>query len=349
MILGSRSLQIAVGAFISLAFFSTPLFADIIVERFTKSGGFSGMGASEGQSRESIKGLKKREDSTMKFTGKILGRLAGAKKSSTIYRIDKDLIWDLDHSKKNYRERTVSIPQQETPPGSSGPQGDSSMAEQGKEEQPEVRIVKNEFKVKKTGEKKTINGYPCVQYIITWLIETENIETKERGRNLMTTELWNTPEDKTIKMLKKEEEAFNRAYLKKMGMEMSPVQMKQFGLSILGSVAGAAGKDLKKEMSQIKGYPITSSVKWEAESIETSKKPKAQIEEADEEEGLDLSKGLGGLGGFFKKAIGGSKEKEDRKNPPLFESYTEIKKIEIRSLSDDVFSVPAGYKKLSGD
>ena len=64
--------------------------ADVVVERFIKSGGFGGMGASEMHTTESIKGVKKNEKSSMKFTGKFLGKLAGKKESSTIYRIDKE-------------------------------------------------------------------------------------------------------------------------------------------------------------------------------------------------------------------------------------------------------------------
>ena len=324
-----------------LTTFSSFASADVIVERFTKSGGFGGMGASEMRTTESIKGVKKKEDSSTKFTGKFLGKFAGKKESSMIYRIDKDLIWDLDHSKKTYQERPISLPEGQGIPEGSGTRGEEPMEASKEGEEPEVRIVKNEFSVEKTGEKKTINGFPCEKYVLTWILETENVETKERSRNRMTTELWNTPKDKKIKTLIKEETAFSQAYLKKLGIDFTPGEMKQFGLSMLGSVAASTGADLKKEMSKIKGYPIVSSVKWEAES---DKAKKEIDEEAPEDEGMDLSEGLGGFGSFLKKKMKGSK-KEEKEAKPLFESYTEIKSIDVSELSDTYFNVPEGYRK----
>jgi len=325
--------------------FWSQLYADITVERYIKSGGLMGMGASTSNQKESIQGAKKHVDSKMKFTGKFLSKMSGAKKNSTIYRVKKDLIWELDHKKKTYTERPISLPEDAKSQQYSDSEGESEEEPEGDEES-KVRIIKNEFKVKNTGEKKKINGYSCSQHFITWLVETENMETKERSKNLMTTELWNTPEDEKIKKLKKEEEAFNRAYLKKLGLNMSPDEMKRFGLSILGGIATASGTDLKKELTKIKGYPIVSSVKWESQ--QDNRKKDDNQEEAEEDEGMDLSKGLGGAFGFMKKKMA----KKDKKKAEgkeemkvVFDSYTEIKSIATTSLSKDLFEVPQGYKK----
>jgi len=43
-------------------------------------------------------------------------------------------------------------------------------------------VVRNEITVKETGEKKTIGEYPCARYVITWVVETENIETGSAAR-----------------------------------------------------------------------------------------------------------------------------------------------------------------------
>ncbi|UCH81061.1 MAG: hypothetical protein JSW20_00220 [Nitrospiraceae bacterium] len=163
----------------------------------------------------------------------------------------------------------------------------------------------------------------------------------------MTTELWNTPEDEKIMKLKKEEEEFNRAYLKKLGLNMSPEEMKIFGLSILGGMADASGIDLKKEFSKIKGYPIVTSVKWQSQK--DGKEQTNEQEEVEEDDGIDLSKGLGGaFGGFMKKKMAKrdnekAEGKEDMK--VIFESYSEIKSIKTSAIPTDLFEVPKGYKK----
>ena len=326
--------------------FWSPLFADVTVERDIKSGGLMGQGASESYQKESIQGAKKHVDSKMKFTGKFLSKLSGETKNSTIYLVNRDLIWEIDHKKKTYAERPISLPKEEESPKYSDNEG-GSVEDQESKEEPEVRIIKNEFSVKSTGEKKNINGFTCSQHILTWLLETENIKTKERNKSLMTTELWNTPEDENIRKLKKEEEEFNRAYLEKLGLDMSPDDMKRFGLSIIGGMANASGVDLKKEFSKIKGYPIVTSVKWQSQK--EGKEHADDQEEGEEDEGVDLSKGLGGaFGGFMKKKMAKrdkkkAEEKEGMK--VIFESYTEIKSITTASISKDLFEVPKGYKK----
>lgn len=349
---GKITFVVFLAVFVSFGSLS-PVYADVTVERFFKSGGIGGVGASESQQKEYIKGIKKREDSTMKFTGAVLGRLAGEQSTSAVYRIDKDLIWDINHPKKSYTERPIFMPAGKVPSTAE----DTKKAGREGEKEEEVRIIRNEFNVEATGKKKTINNFPCEQYILTWLVEMENVKTKERSTNQMTTDLWNTTEDARIRTLEKEESEFNRAYMKKLGIEMTQQDIQKFGLTMLGSAMGDAADSLKKEMSKIKGYPIVTSVRWEARADEKTgaqQKPEARKKQEKEKEGdedTDISEGLGGiLGGFMKKKM---TEKQKEKNAredekgtkPLFESYFEIKGIDTSTLADSLFDVPAGYKK----
>lgn len=354
MLFDKIALVVFLAVFVSVGSLS-PVYADVTVERFFKSGGIGGVGASESKQKEYIRGIKKREDSTMKFTGAVLGRLAGEQSTSAVYRIDKDIIWDLDHPKKSYTERPIFMPAGKV---SSTAEKDNNKARREGKKEEEVRIIKNEFRVEATGKKKTINNFPCEQYILTWLVEMENVKTKERSTNQMTTELWNTTEDARIRTLEKEESEFNQAYMKKLGIEMTQQDIQKFGLGMLGSSMGDAADRLKKELSKIEGYPIVTSVRWEARADEKSgaqQKPEARKKQEKEKEGdedTDISEGLGGiLGGFMKKKM---TEKQKEKNAgedekgtkPLFESYFEIKGIDTSTLADSLFDVPAGYKKI---
>ncbi len=254
------------------------LLADVTVERYYKTSGIGGLGAFESNEKESIKGQRKFVASEKKTKSKLLGKFMGDGKSSVIYIVEKDTVYTLNHAKKTYTKRSISPPKEDD----KGARSEERYSEEsGGEEEEKTRVVKNELKMKKTGEKKTINGFPCSEYLLTWLVETENIETKERSKSLMTGEFWTTPETKKIRQLKEDEGRFNRAYLKKLGVEMSPADMKRFGLSMLGAMAGSSGKDLGKEMSKMKGYPIVTSIKWETE--------KAGGEEVGEEGGIDCA------------------------------------------------------------
>lgn len=324
--------------------------SDVTVERFNKSGGIKGVGASESAVVEKLSGLKKHEKSSVKMTGAVggfFGKLAGDMGTDVITDISRDAIWTLDHKKKVYTESRIILPK--------GKEEPSGRPDEGKEEKPKVRVIRNEIFVKETGEKKTINGYDCTRYVVTWLVETENIETRERSKTTMTNDLWNTPETKEIRALQKEELEFAVAYIKKMGLSMSHDDAGKFGLS---AVAGLFGEDeqavqkklkeLQEKMAKIKGYPIVTALKWEVEAPKASRQDVGNEAETKSED-ADLSGGIGGLlGGLARKAIKkkASESGKDSERPGnvLFDFYSEIKRIDVSSIPSPEFEVPAGYR-----
>ena len=317
--------------------------ADVTVERFTKSGGISGMGAFEGTTQERLQGLKKSEETATKFTGAIMSRLASGSQQITITRIDKGVVWSLDPKKQTYAESPIETFR----PAS------SAEKEQGAtKEKPKVRVSKSEFTVKKTGAKETINGFACEEYLMTWLVEMEDLETKAKIKNTMLTNLWTTPETPAIKKLQAEEDAFAKAYLKKIGMAVTSAEMKQFGLEAFAAMRGVSGKDMEKEfgrfkseMAKLKGYPIRTVINWEAQEQEGVAAAEAQKSEPMETP--NLSGGVGGLiggimGSVAKKAIG---EPKPVGGSPFFSSTTEIRSISTDPIAGAVFDIPAGYTK----
>lgn len=318
--------------------------ADATVESFTKFGGFKGNGAYEGTLVSRIQGDKQFESSSIKFTGAILSWAAGGSEQATITRIDKGIVWVLDPKNKTYTEEPIATFKHEDP---------SAKEDAGKEdavEKPNVRVTKSEFTVKKTGKSETINGFACEEYLVTWLIEIENLDTKAKTRNTMTTNLWTTPETASIKKLQAEEKAFTKAYMKKIGMDMSSEEMKQYGMSVFSMMSGASEKDLekgfkglKKEMAKVKGYPIRTAVNWR---IEDDQKPAARNDQTGSSGGIDISGGWSGIlsGVLSQKAAESVKADE---NAPFFSSTTEVKSIKVDSLAADTFNVPSGYKLKS--
>ncbi|HEU5399451.1 MAG TPA: hypothetical protein VFV77_09205, partial [Gammaproteobacteria bacterium] len=76
--------------------------ADVKMERVTHFGGVFGMGANDTTSTDYLQGLKKRDESTVKFTGSVLGALQRFKhgdkgsQSVNIMRVDQNLLYDLN-------------------------------------------------------------------------------------------------------------------------------------------------------------------------------------------------------------------------------------------------------------
>lgn len=323
---------------------------DVTVERLNKSGGIQGIGATESAVVDKISGLKKHETSSVKMKGSVgglLGKIAGDMGSDVITEIDKDVVRTLDHKKKTYTEHPITLPK--------GKEDPSARTDKAKEDKPKVRIVRNEISVKDTGEKKTINGFDCNRYVVTWLIETENIETKERSKTIMTTDLWNTAETKEIRALQKEEFEFAQAYMKKLGLAVSPEDARKFGMA---AVAGMFGDDeqavqkklqeLQEKTANIKGYPIVTALKWEIESPETSRQAAAEKAEK-KPESVELSGGIGGLLGGLAKMAAKKKVADNAKEGAtdakvLFDFYSEVKKIDVSSIAPSDFEVPSGYK-----
>ena len=141
--------------------FHSPVWGDATIESTIKSGGFKGMGAFEGATTRKYQGEKMWDSSSSKFTGAILSRFAGGSESATITRVDKGVYWILDPKNKTYVERPIeAFKRDET-----GKEGQA-------QEKPRVRVTKSEFSVKKTGASETIKGFPCEEYLVTWLLES---------------------------------------------------------------------------------------------------------------------------------------------------------------------------------
>lgn len=337
--------------------------ADVTVERTVKFGGFAGMGAFEVSEKEYYQGMKRREESVQKFTGSILSKLTGAQQTNNIYRVDKDIIWELRPTNKTYVERSISSPPEpyQSPETTEENQSSDEPAESADstptaEEKPKVKIVRNEFKIDKTGEKKVINSFDCSKNVLTWLVEVEDLETKQRATNLMTVDVWTTPETGSLKTLREEELAYNQAYTKKLGLEITPDDSRLLGLNAMSATMGDVDTEkLAEEMNKIEGYPIATTVTWKAMGDPNAKPDAESTQEAKAEtasaQDMDLSEGLGGLvGGFLKKQIEPAADKSTEKKKSanevvLFESYIEVRKVDTGSLGKEIFEIPTGFTK----
>jgi flagellar biosynthesis GTPase FlhF len=105
-------------------------------------------------------------------------------KQATIIRLDKELIWEIDHSKKTYSQVTFAeleelyrqqeaamkqSQQQMTKMMESLPPEQRAMAEKQMQQAMEAQAaMAKPAKVTKTGKKDKILGYTCQQYKVSW-------------------------------------------------------------------------------------------------------------------------------------------------------------------------------------
>jgi hypothetical protein len=361
---GKLQRVIYAGAAFGLALAAAPVAAraDVTVERYLKTGGIAGFGASEGSTVEKLSGLRKRETSSMKMSG-FLGKVAGDLGSDSITDIPKDAVWRIDHKKKSYTESRI------TPPPATEEKADKGERRSEKEEKRNVRVVRSEITVKETGETKTIGAYSCTHYVVTWVLETEDLDTHDRSENTMITDLWNAAETAELKDMQKEEKAFTEAYLKKIGWDMSNQDMRTMGVAAVAGMFGADQEALKKgvaevaeKMKKVKGFPIGVGVRWQIKGTASAKSAKSgkggeSSKGGGESQGMpDLSKSLGGLmaalggkkGGDSGQAAGGSGDSGASGASgasTVFDTYTEIRKVTTGGVPGEELAPPAGYTK----
>lgn len=333
-------------------------FADVTIRTKAESGGYKGMGAFESENLRKVQGVKARDEGTFKFTGAILGAF-GRKKSGgpEILRVDLDKRWTLDTKKKKYAESSISRPPEEESEKEPEPEG---KGEKGEPSKPTHRIKKTTFDVKKTADKKEINGFQAQRWSVEFAMEVEEIETKQVATYKMLSDQWLTPWTKTLRAAVEEEAKFGEAYLKKLGVEISLKDRAALGVTALQMLTQAGGPELQKTLADVKrktekldGFAVRTETRWLAAAPKGAAAANKKKEpEPEEDEELDVSNGVGGLlGGLAKKAASKKAKKmaEDRsaaqEGKPAFTSTTEVLAVSTTPIDKSEFEIPEGYKK----
>lgn len=302
---------------------------------------FKGFGKFSLMSEEKIAADRSFSQSKSDFKGQgIVGGLA----AKTVLRsgdfgqiidLPAKLVYQLDNKKKEYsvlpleklKAQEAGEVEEEPEPGK-------------KPQESDIKIIRSEFKVEPTNEEKIINQFNCQKFLITWLTEWENIRTGVKGKDLLTTEVWTTPYSGLIDQAQQEEMKFSAEYMKAIGIELKSKEKEILGetwLNLLSQLKQGEeaprleAKNMAKEMQKIKGYPVVIS----GQLFSTQ-------EGGEEEEKPTSPRGL--VGGLAKSVLK-KKSKEGEEKEPALTYYFELLGLNLASLTETDFQVPAGYKK----
>jgi hypothetical protein len=313
------------------------LYADATKETFVRVKMFGGMATTEVTAKTEYRPTMKAEANTTKLIALVSPK---PQHLGEITRLDKELIWQLNHDNKTYAEGPLKLPEAKTKAETKTEGSGSTDTAQ------KYRIVSSEFSVKKLDSTKTINGFTCAGYLATWTLVVEEIATKNRSTTTMYLKEWTTPETDVIKQAEAQEAAYNKAYLAKLGVTVSPGQSSMMGMEYLMTLGmkpedvAAHWKGYSAELAKIQGYAIISDLKW---TVVDSAKSKASTPEREPERGAF---GMPNLSGIISNKIA------DKLTSPepntVFAAYTEIKSISVSALPDKDFEVPENYKKIEG-
>ncbi|MFC2141566.1 hypothetical protein ACFLR7_01360 [Acidobacteriota bacterium] len=288
---------------------------------------------------------KKLTASKNKFKGKgVMGSTVGkmflkSGETGEIINLAEMMIYSLNHKKKEYEVRPIEKIMEDQGEGDVVATDEVDAEEEGSNN---IKIIRSEFKVEETGDKKNINDFSCRKYLVTWITEWENLETGQKGTDRLSTDVWTTPLTGELQQAQEQENDFNKEYMQRLGFDVDELQQAILGtnwLSILSSMGKggmapqADGSQFSQEMNKIEGYPVIIDGKYYAK--------REGGEEDEEEEESDAGDVKGMLGKFAKKAIGG-KKKDD--NEPAFTYYVEVEELNPESVNDSAFQVPSNYK-----
>jgi hypothetical protein len=345
---------------------ASSVWADVTVKRQSSTDGMGGLLKATTTSTESYSGDKMANDSETKMENKMVKMFGGGKpvRSTSITRLDKEVIWNLDHKDKKYSEMTFAEMRALMDSlGSMMSNASDPMAQQKPEiDTSEITFAPPKFDVKKTGKRETIAGYECDQAVMTMTTVGTNRKTGET----MTLELVmdmmlaqnvagvNEITDFGVRMAK----AIGFSADQSSGQSMNKM-LSMYGIDaerLAEEAKKLEGFAMKSVMSFSMGGDAMDKAKADADAEKAQREQGQQEEEEqakkDEETPSDASgmaaKALGGLFGKKEKTKDAEKPKEEAASeaPPgaMLWITTTVTGIESGSVPADRFEVPSEYK-----
>ncbi len=338
--------------------FSALAFSGVIREsKSTVS--FKGFGKYVTKTSTKISGSQSLSDSKKSFKGK--GFMGGMMAkfilkpghTADIISLANKTMTKIDHKEKTFR--TFAIDEMDW--NNYGNDEDSDTRDEEREdEESSVRIIKNEFTVTKTGESKTINGFPAKEYLISWVMVWEDTESGDRGTDSLASHVWTTKPTSKMQKAQREENAFFIKYAKAAGFEMDMQSREMLGTQWLAMFRGlnhSAGAEKKvdesawaKEMKKIKGYPVLTNGRYFTFRQNKQKKKVEKEEENDDTPDFTNPKSV--FGSIMKSAFKKNKKKKKSKvRKADFSFRTELLRLESQSVPPSAFQIPQGYEDMS--
>jgi len=323
----------------------TPERPTAVFETVLSSTGLAGAFPFEATEKRYVRANMKRDDHAMRGTGRFSGflvtQLTGPG-ATTIARLDRKLVWTVNHAKKEYLECPVQGCPKSAAKEPARPEERREEPRQKAEEGCVMRIAGSKFDVKPSGEKRAVNGFNTDQYQGAWVLRLQD-NAKRTTTSTVKFDVWTTQVSAQMRQAMDTEAAYGRALAASASRpaagkaaeraQVMPAQMVSMMSAYLANLSpadrAAFGRAFR-ELDKIKGHPISTRFEWLLDGNACG---------AAEEQAAPQSGGmLSGLTGMF-----GSK-KDDAGPKPLLSFTVEVKQLGVLPVRDSTFSVPASYK-----
>lgn len=337
--------------------------ADVTVSRQSSMDGMGGLLKSSVTSMESYSGDMMVNNSETKMENKLMKMFGGGKpiKTTSITRLDKELIWNIDHKDKSYTEMTFAEMRAFVDSlGTVMSGGADPMAqEQPTIDTSEITFSEPTFDVQRTGKTEMISGYNCEQAIMTMTTVGTNRKTGET----MTLEV--LMDMMLAKNVPGADEIVNFGVRTARAMGFETDRGGAQSMTKFLEMYGIDAERLAEETKKLEGFAMKSvmSFKMGGDAMEQAKaeSEKAEAERAEQERADEAKKddeapadasGLAAkaLGGLFGKKDKERNEENEAKDEPamaegtLFWMTSIVTSIEPTSLPAPSYEIPENYK-----
>ena len=269
-----------------------------------------------GSSTSSVTGDKRREDSETHCEG-MMSLVCGNVQSGEIVRLDRDVTWQLEPSKKRYKETVFATPEETAAMRArmqaklekmrSCPVSREQPAEKAADRS-KCEMSPPKIDVRKTEDKLSIAGHDARRTIATLTETCTDRETGDVCDTVVAVDLWLT-QDKLPGSA--DRHAFEVAYAKKLGIDDAQGMMRDQFARFLAPYQPQI-KQLTDKSNELKGQPLRTSLrvlmggqqcaaakKSRSEQTADGADPMADVAKAGKQLGVSVGHLVGGL--FHKK------------------------------------------------
>jgi hypothetical protein len=344
-----------------LGFMGGSAWADITIERTTSVNGAGAMSFANmsGSSRTSIAGDKSRMDSDMKMQSKIVGFLArnAVGPSAEIVLLDEDKLYHLNMNKKEYTETTFEQIRAQMQKMSDQANSNEDKSRPSAVDQSKCIWLPAKVDVTNTGEKAQLAGSDAQRMTITATQPCQDKETGAICEIALVLDQWVAADFAESSEARK----FYAAYASKMGIDPSNSQdASERAKALFGQYKGV-WTEVAEKMQKVKGYPVKSSFTLAIGGAQCKSSNSQPAQSSPTNDTPSTPSGIAGavvgkLGGLFQK------KKDPADAPPpaaavepvalppgdvaLMTVSSQVISVSTDTVSADVFSVPAGFKKI---
>jgi hypothetical protein len=344
--------------------------ADITIERTTSIDGVGAMAIANmsGTSRTSISGDKSRTDSDMKMQSKIVGFLArnAVGPSAEIVLLDQDKLYHVNMNKKEYTETTFEQLHAQMQKMSDQMNSSEDKKQPSAVDQSKCVWLPAKVDLIKSGEKAQFAGYDAQRVTVTATQPCQDKETGAICEIALILDQWTSADFAESSEARK----FYSAYAAKMGVDLSNSQDVSERAKALFSQYKGVWTEVAAKMQSVKGYPVKSSFtlgiggpqckdsnSQQAPTTQPNSTPQSSGGIPQSPSGIATAV-VGKLGGLFQK----KKDSADAPaSPPapaaapvamppgdvaLMTLSSQLVSVSTNAVSADVFTVPAGFKKI---